>query len=399
MKKNVLIFGAGPLHISIISVAKSKGIFTIAIDPDKNAIGKNIADVFIVVKGDDFKKTCEVVEKYSVDGIVTSATDKPLLMMSKIAEKYNFVFPSYLSIQKSINKYLMKEVFLKNNIPCAYGMLIHNKNQIQEILKCKFKLPVIIKPLDSSGSRGVIFCNSINDVYKAYDETKKYTLLENILIEEYLEGNEISVESVTFNGKTKIIQITDKITTRPPYNVEMEQIQPSTIDENNRFIIEKLIVKIIINLGLDNCVSHAEFKITEEGPKIIEISARLGGDYITSHLVPLSTGINIEGILLDIALNNEFNIPTSINKSAGIKYLQFPEGKLIRNKFRTKDETSIIDLKIYIKEGEVIKRITNSLNRHGHIIVKGNNCITVIEKLDQLEKDILSNISMKENNK
>lgn len=394
MKKKVLIFGAGPLQTSLISIAKTKNIFTIAVDPNKNAVGKNVADVFSVIKGDDFKSTCNLIKRYSVDGIATTATDKPLLMMAKLAKKFNFVFPTYSSILKSSNKYLMKKTFFKKNIPCAKGFLADNQKQLKRILDKKLKFPVIIKPLCSSGSRGVLFCNSIKDLLNAYEITKNFSSTESVLIEEYLNGHEISVESITYNGKTKIIQITDKMLSAHPFNVEIAHIQPSLISEKTKLEIKVLLIKIIDSLSLDNCASHAEFKITEEGPKIIEIGARLGGDYITSQLVPLSTGINIEGVLLDIALNNDVDIPVSVNKSAGIKYIQFPEGILIRNKFRAKNIESLVDFKIYIKEDEQINRITNSLNRHGHIIIKGNNRERVVNKLNEIEKDILSSLEI-----
>jgi len=399
MKKNVLIFGAGPLQTSIISVAKSKGIYTIAIDPNKNAIGKNIADVFIAVNGDDFKTTCEVTEKYSIDGIVTAATDKPLLMMAKIAEKYNFTFPSYSAILKCTNKYLMKKTFLKNNIPCAKGLLVNNKNQIKKTLN-NFKFPIIIKPLDSSGSRGVIFCNSIDNLIKAYEETKKVTSLDDVLIEEFIDGKEYSIEGIHYNGESHIIQITEKITTKFPYNVELGHIQPADITSEQQLKIQQLITKIAHILGFENCASHTELKINKNGIFIIETSPRLGGDFISSTLVPLSTGINMEEILIDIStgtlLPKNFYKP-KFNKNSGIIFFELPEGIVIyvHNLNEIDNIEEIYSWNFDLNMGDKVNKITSSLDRYGYAIFHCSQKKIIDSTINKVNDIVHKNIKIK----
>ena len=95
-KKSVLIFGAGPLQKSIIDRAKLMGLYTVGIDPCPDAFCKDEVNAFEVVEGQDFEGTCAVVEKYGIDAIVTAATDKPLVMMARIAERYGFAYLNYL---------------------------------------------------------------------------------------------------------------------------------------------------------------------------------------------------------------------------------------------------------------------------------------------------------------
>ena len=126
-KKSILVFGVGELQRSIIRRARLKGLFTIGIDPCADAVCKDEVDAFEIVGGQDFEGTCAVVEKYGIDAIVTAATDKPLVMMARIAENYHFPFFSLKTAQWSTDKFQMKQRFIEGGIPCAkgyYGIII-----------------------------------------------------------------------------------------------------------------------------------------------------------------------------------------------------------------------------------------------------------------------------------
>ena len=123
-KKAVLIFGVGPLQQSIINRAKKMGLYTVGIDPCEDAICRGDVDAFEVVGGQDYEGTCAAVEKYGIDAIVTAATDKPLVMMARIAEKYGFPFYSVDTAKWSTDKFQMKQRFLEGGVPCAKGRLV-----------------------------------------------------------------------------------------------------------------------------------------------------------------------------------------------------------------------------------------------------------------------------------
>ena len=374
MAENLLIFGGGPLQLSIISRAHLLGYKTIVIDPDENAPGKNICDVFIQVAGNDYEKTLQIGKEYQVKGIVTAATDKPILMMCKIAKELELPFPMYESCETVLDKGKFKKFLHKQNLPHAQGGEYTGQIDIQSL---KINYPVIIKPVMNSGSRGVIKCNCINELSKSIEETLQHCNDARYLIEEYIEGDEISVEVLVQNNKVYILQITDKIVTLPPYNVELGHIQPSKYDFL-RPNIETILQKVVDKSGLNNCALHPELKISGEKITIIEIGPRLGGDFITSQLVPLSTGVNIEDQLIRIAigLKVEFNL---ISRTSMIFYFDFPIGLEVRRHISEKEIKKIfpeidffhLDLNI----GDKIKKITNSLNRYGEFVISGSNKI------------------------
>jgi carbamoyl-phosphate synthase large subunit len=387
MSSNILIFGGSVLQASIIRQAKEMGFTTILLDPAEKPYAKNIADEFIQVAGDDYKNTLNIAQKYNAKGLVTAATDHPLPMMSKIAKAHNLPFPSYDSIDSTLDKWKFKELLYKHNIPHAKGQLISHREQIDTIPEL-FKFPVILKPIKGSGSKGVFKCETIGEVKDFFDESLNYSKDREVLVEEYLRGDEISVEALVYDNKLNIIQITDKILSPPPYNVEMGHIQPSKYSFRFNEIYET-IKKTIEATGLNNCAIHPEFKINENGVFIIEIGPRLGGDYITSHLVPLSTGVNIEKELINISSGNS-PLYYKVNKSAMIEYFDFEKGRVFRNLFNSFDEkfpsNSFFHYELGLNNNTKSKTIKSSFDRYGYYIIDAIDRNELLSKREELLK-------------
>lgn len=384
-KKSVLIFGVGELQRSIIQRAKLKGLFTIGIDPCADAMCKDEVDAFEIVGGQDFEGTCAVVEKYGVNAIVTAATDKPLVMMARVAEKYGFPFYSAETAQWSTDKYQMKQRFLEGGVPCARGRLI---SKIEDAADLYY--PLIVKPRDNSGSRGVKLCRTKEELAASMAEALEYSHLDTVLVEEYIEGQEYSIEGLHYEGKSEVIQFTEKKTTEFPYNVELGHKQPANLTDAQKDAIRDLISKIAQCMHFENCPSHTELKINERGIFIIETSPRLGGDYITSTLVPLSTGINMEDQLLNIALAEKVDTQTGrMEKASGVSFFCLPEGivKSIDTSIKEIGNLSgVYCFQLKLKEGDCVGKITSSLNRYGEVIVSGEDRKMVDERLNEYNK-------------
>ena len=391
-KKSVLIFGVGPLQKSIIGRAKLMGLYTVGIDPCEDATCRGDVDAFEVVGGQDFEGTCAVVEKYGIDAIVTAATDKPLVMMARIAEKYEFPFYSVETAQWSTDKFQMKQRFIEGGVPCARGRLIHSADEAKDLY-----FPVIIKPRDNSGSRGVKFCRSMEELQASMAEALEVSKLDTVLVEEFIEGPEYSIESLhyTANGQqpmAKVIQFTEKKTTEFPYNVELGHIQPANITDENKQKIREIIEKIGKSLNFVNCPSHTELKINERGIFVIETSPRLGGDYITSTLTPLSTGVNLEDELLRISLGEKINPTPNAVQYSGVRFFSFKEGSVIKhvpNEEFVKGWPHVVDFSFNLQKGEKVHQIKSSLNRYGHITLIAGNRESIDDAFEKYEKAIL----------
>lgn len=386
-KKAVLIFGVGPLQQSIINRAKKMGLYTVGIDPCEDATCRGDVDAFEVVGGQDYEGTCAVVEKYGIDAIVTAATDKPLVMMARIAKKYGFPFYSVETAQWSTDKFQMKQRFELGDVPHARGRLVKSVEETTDMV-----YPVIVKPRDNSGSRGVKLCRTKEELEQSMAEALEYSKLDSVLVEEFIEGPEYSIEGLHYDGKSEVIQFTEKKTTEFPYNVELGHIQPANISEENKQKIREIVAKIGKALKFENCPSHTELKINERGIFVIETSPRLGGDYITSTLTPLSTGVNMEDQLLHIALGENVDTQSGrVEKASGVCFLSLPCGKVTAidpaiNEVST--WSNVYSFATSLKVGDEIHPITSSLNRYGQFIVKGTDRKEVDKMITEYENRI-----------
>jgi len=391
-----MIFGGGKLQLSLIRKAKSLGLITVVVDPDAYAPGLKMADAGIVVGANDETLTNEIVRKYNCRAVVTTATDKPLGMMARIAEKNGMIFPVISAIVNGTNKFIMKQVLKKHDLPHANGILYDAACNAPEDLDKVISFPVVVKPIDNSGSRGVYFCPNKNQLDYLIKQSLEYSKSGKILIEEYVSGNEISVEAMVQDGQVYYVQFTDKITTKLPYNVELGHTQPSVIGMTQRQKVEEIITCAVKALGFDQCGVHAELKLSAKGPVIIEISPRLGGDFITSELVTLSTGIEMESELLKMSLGRKIDVAPKLFASSAIRYLNFPEKKISvidQNLQERLQGAGICKFQLDLRPGDSVHKITNSLNRYGYYILRAENREKLFDKIGLIDSIISSSMS------
>jgi biotin carboxylase len=364
----ILIFGGDYGQLTMVNLCKNRGYYTVVIDPNPHAIAKDYCDYFEVVDGQDFKGTCDVIERHNITYIITVATDKPLVMMARVAEKYGLNFISENTARDCTDKVRMKETFKKNGIPCADYKLI---TEITDDLR----YPLVIKPRDNSGSRGVAICNTKEEAECAIVDARKFTRLENIMCEEVIEGKEYSLESLHYDGQTKLLQITDKKMTDMPYRCEMELTHPSLFNDEEYKRIESLVHDISIAFNFSNCPSHCEILVNGSEIKVLEASARMGGDYICSHLVPLSTGISMESAALDITIGQQPDFSNYHLKASGIYYFEFGQGivKHIAPYDHLKSLPGVVEFKLSLQVESVVPKIKFGPDRYGYVILQKNN--------------------------
>ena len=188
-----------------------------------------------------------------------------------------------------------------------------------------------------------------------------------------MSGAEVSVEAMTVNGKTTIIAITDKYITPPPYFVEIAHSEPSRLDQGTQERIREVALQAVRAIRLQNGPSHTEIKVTEQGPKVVEIAARLGGDFITSRLVPLSTGVDLVDASVRLAAGGGTGLSMKWQRAAAIHFIQSGKGKLKR--LEAGEEILCMDgveeVVLYKKAGDSTDGTKSSNDRLGHIITVG----------------------------
>jgi len=375
-EKAILIFGAGLNQYNLIETANNLGLISVAIDPNPDSPGKAIADYFYVVPGSDYNTTKEIAINHKVFGLVTTQMEKPLRLMARLAQELGLTFHSPEVVERSLDKWLMKQAFIKHGVPCAKGKLFYKDKKIQEKDLEDFKYPLILKPKDATSSQGVFRIERFSEIKKYSNETSKFSKNGEIIIEEFLEGKEYSIETITYKGKTTIVQFTEKFITPFPHTVEMGHLQPAELSSGQKDKISRVVKLAIQAIGIDNSAAHTEIKLTKDGPKVLEIGARGGGDFIASYLTLASTGINMDEAIIRVALGEEPDLQHRINRYSYISYFELSVGKRVERIDDWQDilkDESIVFAHVAVKPGDIIERITESKKRPGFVIVKGNN--------------------------
>jgi biotin carboxylase len=367
--KKLAIIGASYLQLPLVEKAKQMGVETHCFAWTDGAVCKEIADYFypisILEKESILKKCIEI----NIDGITTIATDMAVPTICYIAEKMNLISNSFDSSLSSTDKGEMRKAFKIKN--CLIPKFIETSDTTINLEG--FKFPLIVKPVDRSGSRGVTKVLSENELPNAINYAINESFSKKAIIEEFIEGEEVSVESISFNGKHYILAITDKTTTGAPHFVELAHHQPSGLLKEIQDKIVKETIKSLDALCINFGAGHSEFKITSEGNiYIIEVGARMGGDFIGSHLVELSTGYDfLEGVI-NSALNN-FKEPILKNSNFSGVYFLCKETEQILPYFNKKND---FDVKKEIQDS-ALKHISNSNDRSGYLIYKAKNKVCI----------------------
>ncbi|KGP76123.1 biotin carboxylase [Desulfosporosinus sp. Tol-M] len=372
-----MILGASRLQVPAIQEAKRRGLFVIAVDYDKNAEGFSVADKCIDISTIDCEGVYKAALENKPDYIITSTSDMPVRTVAYVREKLNMPLDiSYTDSFCATNKAFMRQRFRECGIPIPRFNVIEEEDEFKTLYPT-YGDRFIIKPADNAASRGV----RLVDIDKGTDPLECYKFsfgrsrTGTVLIEEYMLGPEVSVESFTLNGITDVIAITDKIVTQPPFFVELGHTEQSQLSENIKRQIKDVVKRTLSAVGVINGPSHTELKITTEGPKVVETAARLGGDFITSKLVPLSTGIDMTVCSISLAVGEHVDLTRKYDRGSAIRFIPTTFGIIagIDNIKNAKKMFGVTEIELYKKIGDRIGGTESSNDRIGHVIATGKD--------------------------
>lgn len=296
--KKIVIIGANDFQNQLILKAKEMGFETHVFAWQDGSIGERTADYFYPISIVEVDQIIEKCREIKPDAVATIASDLANITVSRVAEALGLPGNSMECIELSTNKYKMREAFANNGI---YTPRFYKVDRLEAYL-FGMKLPIIVKPTDRSGSRAITKVTDFKDLGAAIKEAVNQSFEKRAIVEEYMEGDEYSYESISYEGKHINLAVTKKYTTGAPHFIETGHCEPSDLSEDMLKRVHRLMNKALNALKITNGASHAEFKITPNGRiRIIEIGSRMGGDCIGSDLVPLSTGYDYMGMIIDTA--------------------------------------------------------------------------------------------------
>lgn len=367
--KKIAVIGASYLQEPLVRKAKEMGIYTLCFAWRDGAVCADIADEFYDISIVEKEQILEICRKAEIDGVCTIASDVAAPTVAYVAEQMGLVGNSYESAVRANNKYLMRNAFMEAGVPSPQYMLatpetLHSPKLLDGLRT--FQYPIIVKPSDRSGSLGVTKICTPSEYYPAIELAMDKSFKHEAMIEEFIDGREISVEFISYKGKHYPLQITDKVTTEAPHFVELEHHQPSTLSSDMFAKIYEITEKALNALGITNGASHSEYKITKEGRiAVMEIGGRMGGDFIGSDLVRLSTGYDFVKGVIEVALGSFEEPKKRFNKFSGVYFL-CKETERLKSYFDNwKDNPNIVEAEI---TNPILKNIECSADRSGYLI-------------------------------
>lgn len=391
--KKLLVLAAGKLQIPIIKKAQEMGLYVIAADDNPDAPGMAIADKAVVPGGlINEEKMLAIAREENIDAVIHPCTEVAMNVMGRINDELHLHGISRETAIRATNKYLMRVSFEAYGAPGPKSYCtadVHEGWRLFHSLGCK----TILKPSRNSGSRGIGKIDqdiAYDDFAVLFEKSKSESRDASVMIEQFIEGPEFSVEIIVWNGTVNVLQVTDKKTTESPFFVELGHSQPSQFPVTVVEAVKDAAVKGVKALRLNDCAAHAEVKYQDGKPYIMEVGARLGGDFISTDLTHLSTGIDMVAAAINVALGQEpcltsFTTP----KGAAIRYFTPLPGKVrsIEGAELLK-RPDVYDAEIYVKPGDAVYPVRSSLDRSGHVIVCTGDVRDAVKEAEELVSEV-----------
>ncbi|UOG39048.1 alpha-hydroxy-acid oxidizing protein [Leptospira noguchii] len=381
--KTILIVGGGLLQVPIIQTAKMMKLTTVVADMNGEAPGMKICDVRMVMSTKDIegmvRESKKLATKIKIDGVITAGTDASMTVAA-VANALDLPGIRYVDAEAASNKVKMRERLKKAGIPLPGFAPVWSLSDTRDALEF-LNFPLVMKPADNMGARGVIKVENREELQAAFKHAKKYSPTGEMILEEYMPGPEVSVDALTWNGNFVITGIADRIIEREPYFIEMGHNMPSALSPSILKEVEEVMFRSMKALGITLGAGKGDIKVTPDGVKVGEIAARLSGGFMSAFTFPLSSGINLNRAAILIALGEEpDNLVPTFNRVSIERCLLAPRGKLISidGIEETRKIEGVNDLFFMNKVGDIIQEPTNNIEKTGHVIISADT-------LDQAE--------------
>ena len=372
LMKTLAVIGASYLQLPLVEKAKEMGLRVICFAWADGAVCAEIADKFYpisIVEKDDILEICR---QEKIAGICTIASDVAAPTVAFVAEKLHLNGNCFEAAQRANNKFLMREAFSKAGIT---GPRYIRVGKIEETDFSDWHFPLIVKPCDRSGSLGVMKVTTLKDLQSSLEKALSLSFKHEAIVEEYIEGKEVSVEFISYRGVHYPLMITDKVTTGAPHFVELEHHQPAVLSEDQFRMIYSITQGALDALGITEGASHTEYKITQSGDiYIIELGARMGGDFIGSDLVQLSTGYDFVKGVIEVALDSFEEPSFSLKCHSGVFFLCKETERLLPYFQNGSERIPIVKKEIM---DPYLKSVSCSADRSGYFIYQADKKISL----------------------
>lgn len=378
-RKTVIMLGGSRLQVPAIEAARRLGFRVICADYDPEAVGFGVADAASLTSTLDADAVEELARSTAASFVITSTSDAPVRVAALVSEKLGL--PTGISSADAVcatQKDAMRTRLAEHGVPVPEFFACDTVEEFGAALD-HFDYDCIAKPADSAASRGVRLIGSADrdrPIEELFAFFRGFSRKGTVMVEERVSGPEVSVEAMTVEGETTILSITDKMTTAPPYFVELGHSEPSRLDHDAQEAIRGIALRTVEAIGIMSGPSHTEVMMTDDGPKVIETAARLGGDFITSHLVPLSTGVDLVEGSVAVALGQPYDFSSKEHRGSAVRFITALRPGIVESIFvpdEVRSTEGVEEVVLYLSPGDRIETPHSSNDRVGHVVCSGPN--------------------------
>jgi len=384
--RRLLILGAGINQAPLYRTARSMGLFIVAIDPNASAPAFGLADSSHVCDLGRSEECLRIAKASDIQGVMTIAADFPVPTLARIADALCLKGPTVESALLATDKRRMRQALLDAGVPSPRSLAARSLDEASEAAG-EIGRAVVLKPASSSGGRGITVLPShspADRLREAFEHSLQHAPDGTVLVEEFAPGPEYSVECLTHGGLTRVIAITDKLTSGEPHFVELGHSQPAQLPAAEAERLRDVASASIEALGIDDSASHVEVRLSEGGPRVIEAAARLGGGFIASHLVQHSNGVDYLRAAIQVALGDELEVFETRSGASAVRFIVAEPGvvRQIEGIEEAERSPGVVEATLYVGGGDCVQRLTDATARLGHVICSGSTAGEAISRAE-----------------
>ena len=381
------------MQIPVIDAARELGLRTIVTDYNSEAQGMKIADIALEVstRNIDFSVLAarKIADQVRVDGVLTVGTDASRTV-SAVAAALELPGIRFDVAERATDKIKMRQAFKDHNVPSPDFRYVWTRAEAHEAAE-QLGLPLVIKPSDNMGARGVRMITEKSQIEQAFVEARRASVSGMIIMEEYMEGPELSIDMLVHDGKIHVVGIADRIIEGAPYFIERGHILPSALPQEVTDQAVEVMKKGIHALGIDIGAAKGDIKITPSGPKIGELAARLSGGFMSGFTYPLATGVNLMKAALKICIGEDPGDLTPVFNKVSADRAVIPEPGVITN-IRGVEEAEKIpgvdSIYTWFDLGDEMQPVRSNMGKFANILAAADTREQLNELLDRAQSTI-----------
>ena len=361
-RQRLLVLGAGPAQIGLLRAARERDLFVIAVDRDPAAPGFAYADKRALVSTEDEPGIDRLARAENVDGIVSPGADWPVGVAARVAERLGLPHPiDGATAALATTKSRQRERFAAAGVP---------QPRVLEVPVA----PCVVKAPDRQGQRGLTFVRTAEELPAAIEAALEASRNGTYIVEEFVDGPEVTVNAVSVDGVFHPLAVTDRLTADPPaFGVALAHAWPCVYQTQSPIEVARAAAEA---LGIRNGPTYTQIRVGADGSRVVELAARLGGGH-DAELVEAATGVKLNDLALDFALGEEACVyqTQSLVGGACVLFLVAPEGRLqaVEGREEAHAVEGVLDVRIYREPGHVFGPLLRGADRAGAVIAVGES--------------------------